>query len=400
MGFRPVRLPFGLIVLATLACDASQPDLATVRDSAGVAIVEHAPGAVEAVERWTTGEEATLRIGVAEGDPAYQFFRVADVLAMEDGRVVVVDQGARALRMYGPDGSFLTTHGRDGEGPGEYRQPVALWPLPGDSLAVFDRQSRQVTVLSDRLGFGRVERVTMLGPNPVLQDGTLAGGLLLGTSGQPEEGEEGIVPLHLWRLGVTQPLADPVLTVPGLERVGRYWPIYGWTTRAAASGSRLLVGTGREAEVAEYEVGPDGSAALRRLIRWPAEAEPVGDGDFEAYFRAYVERTRTTPENEAGLRQSLEDVPVAATKPVYNELKLDAAGNLWVRDYVFPWQVVPPETEWTVFAPDGRVRARATLPARFLPFEIREEDVLGLEHDGTDVQRVVVLPLIKSAPGA
>ena len=156
---------------------------------------------------------------------------------------------------------------------------------------------------------------------------------------------------------------------------------------------------GASHEVAEYRVEDGGRAGdepvLRRLIRWPGTPQAVTDEDWEAYFRGYVERTRTPPEGEARLRASLRGVAVADRKPAYNEMMLDAAGNLWLRDYEFPWRLVPPETQWTVFDDEGRLRARAVLPAGFRPYEIGEDRVLGLQYDEAEVQRVVVLELEK-----
>lgn len=385
-------------VLAVLlaGCGGDGPDIGTVRDSAGVTIVEHGPEAVERVERverWTAGPEPLLDIGVTEGDAAYRFFRLQDALWLGDGRIVVLDAGARQLRLFDPAGTFLTAHGREGEGPGEYRDPRAIWRVPGDSLAVYDAGNRRVTVLSDRLAFGRSVPVDA-GIHNGEPSGALGDGRLVVTA-RSGRAEEGIAPMSLWLLGPGQPPADSVARFPGNELDGRSWPIYGWRTVAAAGEDRVFVGTGREHEVEEHGLGDGGGLALRRLIRWSGPDRTVREEDREAYFRGYVERTRTPPEGEAALRQALADVPVAEEKPAYVNLAVDAAGNLWVMDYDFPWRVIPGETRWTVFGPHGGMLARATLPARVRPYEIGEDRVLGQRFDGDGVQHVTVLELRK-----
>ncbi|MBW3551996.1 MAG: hypothetical protein KY466_00725 [Gemmatimonadetes bacterium] len=382
-------------VLAVLlaGCGGGGPDVGTVRDSAGVTIVEHAPEAVERVERWTAGPEPLLDIGVTEGDAAYQFFRLQDALWLGDGRVVVLDAGARQLRLFDPAGSFLTAHGREGEGPGEYRDPRAIWRAPGDSLAVYDARNRRVTVLSDRLAFGRSvpfhARIYNEEPAGALEDGRL---VVTARSGRAEGG---IAPISLWLVGAREPGADSVARFPGNETDGRAWPIYGWRTVASAGEDRIYVGTSREHEVEEHGLVDGGGLALRRLIRWSGPDRTVSEEDREAYFRGYAERTRTPPEGEAALRQALADVPVAEEKPAYVDLMVDAAGNLWVMDYDFPWRAIPEQTRWTVFGPHGGMLARATLPARFRPYEIGEDRVLGQRFDGDGVQHVTVLELRK-----
>lgn len=382
-----------LLAVLPAGCGGGGPDVGTVRDSAAVTIVEHAPGAVERVERWTVGPEPLLNIGVTDGDAAYRFFRLQDALRLGDGRIVVLDAGARQLRLFDPAGSFLTAHGREGEGPGEYRDPRAIWRVPGDSLAVYDARNRRVTVLSDRLAFGRSvpvpARIHNEEPSGALGDGRLV------VTARRARAEGGIAPMSLWLVGLGDPAADSVGRFPGNETDGRAWPIYGWRTVAAAGEDRIYVGTNRKYEVEEHGLGDGGGLTLRRLIRWSGPDRTVREEDREAYFRGYVERTRTPAEGEAALRQALADVPVAEEKPAYVDLVVDAAGSLWVMDYDFPWRVIPVETRWTVFAPDGGMLARATLPARFRPYEIGEDRVLGQRFDGDGVQHVTVLELRK-----
>lgn len=384
---------WGATVLALAGCGGSGPDVGAVRDSAGVIIVEHGPEAVERVERWTAGPEAVLDLGVTEGAAAYRFFSLADALRLDDERIVVLDAGARQLRLFDPAGSFLTAHGREGEGPGEYRDPRAVWRLPGDSLAIYDPRNRRVTVLSERLAFGRVVRVDENVYNESLAD-ALADGRLV-TLARSGPAEDGVASLSLWLVGPGDPPAESVARFPGFETDGRSWPIYGWRTVAAAGEDRIFVGTGREHEVEEHGLVDGGGLALRRLIRWAGPDRTVTEADREAYFRGYVERTRTPPEGEAALRQALRDVPVAGEKPTYVDLMVDAVGNLWVMDYDFPWRMIPEETRWTVFGPEGRMVARATLPARFRAYEIGEDRVLGQRFDADGVQHVTALELRK-----
>ena len=56
----------------------------TVRDSAGVTIVENGRPALDSRLGWRVGPEATVSIGTAEGDPAYELFRVGGAMRLSD----------------------------------------------------------------------------------------------------------------------------------------------------------------------------------------------------------------------------------------------------------------------------------------------------------------------------
>lgn len=51
-------------------------------------------------------------------------------------------------RVYSAKGAYVGTVGREGEGPGEFRGPAALMPLPGDSMLVVDPMLSRATVVS------------------------------------------------------------------------------------------------------------------------------------------------------------------------------------------------------------------------------------------------------------
>jgi len=56
-----------------------------VRDSAGIAIVETTSPAAE----WRLSPEPVLRIGVVDGDDAYQFSSIVFAARLSDGRIVI-----------------------------------------------------------------------------------------------------------------------------------------------------------------------------------------------------------------------------------------------------------------------------------------------------------------------
>jgi hypothetical protein len=75
--------------------------------------------------------EEEVRIGVIDGDDAYMLGSIRGMAVSPSGDIYVIDTQVPALRRYGPDGRHISTFGREGGGPGEYRRPdggIAVLP--------------------------------------------------------------------------------------------------------------------------------------------------------------------------------------------------------------------------------------------------------------------------------
>jgi hypothetical protein len=82
------------------------------------------------------------------------FGAIQTVRELPDGRVLLGDPLSKALYVVDMDGGTRTVVGREGEGPEEYRQPDAVWPLPGDSTLLVDLGNGRLVALGPDLGFG------------------------------------------------------------------------------------------------------------------------------------------------------------------------------------------------------------------------------------------------------
>lgn len=126
------------VAVASWGCEAggsSGTGGPVVRDSAGVRITTHpAPGSWEAPVSLT--EE--LRVGGMDGPPERLFSSIAGGWIGSSGDVVLVDRQAREVRRFHADGSVLGSHGREGEGPGEYQWIRAVDACRPDGFTVFD----------------------------------------------------------------------------------------------------------------------------------------------------------------------------------------------------------------------------------------------------------------------
>lgn len=77
-----------------------------------------------------------LTIGVVEGDEAYMFGKSVGVSVDGRGNIYVLDWDRKHIRKFGPDGKYLLTIGRPGQGPGEFQNPSTARFAPDGSLYV------------------------------------------------------------------------------------------------------------------------------------------------------------------------------------------------------------------------------------------------------------------------
>lgn len=94
---------------------------------------------------WTA--DTLFVLGDAFADEAYQFNEInaQGLVGDPDGSLLVLDrQGKRVLR-YGPEGEHRGTYGREGQGPGELAQPLAMAVGPGDTIWVSDFSNSRLT---------------------------------------------------------------------------------------------------------------------------------------------------------------------------------------------------------------------------------------------------------------
>jgi len=162
--FEPVRRFFdsspslcaaliGLGVAALGACgdsggaaDAANPaEWTAVVDTIGDTIRVHTTGG----QVWPADArlESEFSIGVLDGAPEYQFGNLRAIAVGADERIYVLDGHGPVMRMYAPDGTYLQDVGREGEGPGEYKQPDSgLVFLPDGRLALRDPGNGRISL--------------------------------------------------------------------------------------------------------------------------------------------------------------------------------------------------------------------------------------------------------------
>lgn len=124
----------------------------TLRDTlaSGTVYVTNIPAA-SVSSTWTLVEE--LRVGSLEGTGPDAFARLKGLVALEGGGFAVLDSQIQELRVFGPDGTHIATHGGKGQGPGEFVDANGLMLGPGGRLWVPDARNGRMSVFDPEDGF-------------------------------------------------------------------------------------------------------------------------------------------------------------------------------------------------------------------------------------------------------
>ena len=105
------------------------------------------PGCLFAIASIATLAQAPdQRLTRASARLAHQFSSLAGLRELGDGRVMVSDGIDQVLIRADFATQRIDTVGRPGQGPGEYRSPDLLLPLPGGATLVFDLGNARLTV--------------------------------------------------------------------------------------------------------------------------------------------------------------------------------------------------------------------------------------------------------------
>lgn len=385
-----------LIALSLLisGCDArTLPQAFTSLDSAGVTLAVSRGSVWEdrPDETWTLGPTPRVDLAESGAGVAHEFYRVQAATRLSDGRIVVADAGSSQIRVFSEDGRSLAVVGREGEGPGEYRQISSVHGLAGDSLAVFSWPTR-VSILAPDFSLARTFSLGDFAWGLQTLDGQLLAELAY-PSVYEYEGESRLirVPVPVVRFSMDGVLIDTIALTEGYEEfmvvdedgASGVRPLFGKDAAVAARGATVVVGSG---DRMEFEV-LDEDGSLNMIVRVDGYPLEVSDEEVEAERAALL-----GPESPAFWREIVSMLPAPDSRPAYGDLLIDSDGYFWAGEFQSRRTLDQPR-RWEVFEPEGRWLGSLQTPARFTVFEIGSEYILGRIYDALDVEHVQVLDL-------
>ncbi len=394
------RIFASLVALGTLACNqepaAPQEPRSTVRDSAGVEIVENERPPDGSRLGWRIGAAPSVSIGRLEGEEPYLFHFAVGASRLDDGRIVVADAGSSEIRAFDASGVHLATWGGRGEGPGEVSQDlISVEAWTGDSIiAWYTRSGMAVSVYDSKGRYGRSFRLP--GPGDRFRQATavLGDGTLLASG---HAGGDDLVAVEIWN-GDGTPAAtlgefayrEVYEIAAGPEGGGGVAPVaYSLDLVQGGWGGSAFVGVNSRYEIMVFR--QDGQ--LARIVRRDHVPRATAPADLDFYVERSLARwAGSPPEQLRTIREAAEATPLAETFPAFRSAMGDATGHLWVREYDFPREERPVPL-WTVFDPDGRVLGFVETPPGLGILEIGADYILGRAEDDLGVESIQLWPL-------
>ena len=133
-----MRIAVALAVVAAASCGPGERDVGTpvVYDSAGVSVVEN-PGPDRPLD-----VEVTPIADLTPPDSALTVVPWGVTTDEATGRIYVIDRPNDRVVVFDASGRYAGVLGRSGDGPGEFRNPVAGAVDPSGSLVVWDSRRR------------------------------------------------------------------------------------------------------------------------------------------------------------------------------------------------------------------------------------------------------------------
>lgn len=110
--------------------------------------------------------QAQVRLGRPDATFPEDFGTIQTVREMADGRVLVADPLGKELYVLDMAAGKRTVVGSQGQGPQEYLQPDAVWPLAGDSTLLVDLGNGRIVTLGPDLSFGPTTPIALSEPGP------------------------------------------------------------------------------------------------------------------------------------------------------------------------------------------------------------------------------------------
>jgi hypothetical protein len=397
-----IRIVIRRVVLAVTgpaliaACSGDQEYSSFIqRDSAGVKIVESYQLAWAEGEGWRLSQEPIVTIGVEEGPEEYSLYQVG--------------AGSDELRYYDSTGTHLYSVGRDGFGPGEFKQVRGIW-LVGDSLIVNDYGQDRVSVFSADGEYGRTLMLYRKpGPQPipvgVFPDGSILGlELVYDRAAIPDSGlqlrrwnavyrryaRDGAVidsiGVFLWHESLSETLRRELDSEGGgatSYSVAADAP-FGRQGSTLAFGDRVYHGSSDTYEIRVF----DSHGTLERIIRRPIPNQPVTSRDIEDFKEYFLGDDPST-----WTRRRVNDLEFPDTKPAYGSVMVDGLDNIWVAEYSLGHN--DRSGNWTVFDSDGRMLGNVALPVDGRITEIGADYLLGVWYTELGVEQVKMYRLLK-----
>lgn len=408
---RAGRALAGIGLVAGLACQSGgEAVLPQTVDSAGIRITTIGAAPADVVE-WRLVVQPELVVTGAEAGDSAAFAQVGTVRWLESGRFVVGDVMANRLYVFDSAGQFLRAFGREGNGPGEFRQLGSMTALAADSVATYDPSLLRLSVWHPDTGFVRSTHLRgEESPESWLVDAWPwrdSASVALQMSLAPQDAAAG-GGQRRWQTRArltlrdaagevvkTSPLFDGTYTV--LHAGGDAHAPFSHRGFVAVASDRVYYGSGASYAISYIDTSFDQAGELR----WPGQREALTTAEVEQVMeRVYAGLPAGYPmdRRRARVEPGFAPATLPRNRPAIGRVLVASDGRLWVERFVatHPSSPLPAASdEWTVLEADGRPVARLRIPPGVRLEDVRGSKVAVVGRDSVDVQHVGVYQLAR-----
>lgn len=349
-----IRCPraVGSVIIATSGALGCQPapvpqSSPVVMDSGEIRIVYNVSMRAVA-EAWSLDPLPNYVVGGSRNGQSLELdSRVPHaVVQLDNGRVVVSD-GARLL-VLSDDGQLVRLVGREGSGPGDFRQIRTLCHTRGDTVALGDEGNRRIVLLD---AGGQVVRTIPEDYGSPFTDACFSDGTFLVQAFRVDqrEGKYPAVEVTRLRLDGTEAKHLGNLSFEGVDFLQYHGEI------VSARGQRLVVSEAKASEVRSF--GPEGDT--RTIVRTADTPKAISRREVRALIQATIP-TNVSPDEVRVRMARSESRPHRSTRPAFERCMLDDMGGTWLLQVR---ETAGAPESWVHFDSSGQMTGRLTLGA-------------------------------------
>jgi hypothetical protein len=321
--------------------------------------------------------------------------RVVTPFLLPDGTLAVPTTGASSIRIFSPDGTFVRSLGRPGEGPGELSYLARAWPrgdtieafdlygqrllrfLPGDSVATIPLRSAAASDMHGAVGDGwAMSRLRAhIGDRDSMYVRSVSRAL---------EDSVGVV------IDVTMVRGMHRDVAPGISGPHPLSP----TAVVAVHDAEVYTGETLTPSLSVYAA--DGR--LLRQIELPLDEPDDAAGALQIVVDSAV--ALADEAERAAVRARWGSYRVPDRLSVFWAIMVDELGFIWVRPYDpvahslaldgLPSNRGGPGGRWLVLTPEGEEAGWIDIPEGLEPRYVTADRVVGVHRDELDVESVRV----------
>ncbi len=306
--------------------------------------------------------EEDLSIG-NEGDENYVFYDLVILAVDSEGNIFVLDRGNFRIQKFDKNGSYLQTIGRQGQGPGEFEQPMSLFIDVKDRIYVYDSFRRYLHVFENE---GKFKETIRLPRSPSFGLGISEKGNILSQTSDysQEENTTNVVLMDSKGKVIKRIVSYPFETPPMIKK-----RILGNPYSHRLYFCPDLDGSGVYGHSSEYKLyvlNTSGEARLR--IEKEEKAEPVTQKDKDIRIDNYLESQEKSGTKVKLTRNEVKKAYIFPEfNPFFSGIVLDNEGRIYVERF----KLYNPEDRsrvYDLFSEEGYYiyRVKMPLPSRLI----------------------------------